>query len=99
MWQSELIHWRQADGTDVEVLNWLDDRSRYVLSATTHLPVREVSLGAGVPLADSLADRAAVAEIVLYWSLRPAVRRWSMQGCSCLGVSRFSLLMAASHGM
>jgi hypothetical protein len=28
MWQSDLIHWRLADGTDVEVLNWLDDHSR-----------------------------------------------------------------------
>jgi transposase len=23
MWQSDFIHWRLADGTDVEVLNWL----------------------------------------------------------------------------
>jgi hypothetical protein len=28
MWQSDLVHWRLADGTDVEVLNWLDDHSR-----------------------------------------------------------------------
>ncbi len=25
MWQSDFIHWRLADGTDVEILNWLDD--------------------------------------------------------------------------
>ena len=29
MWQSEFIHWRLADETDVEILNWLDDHSRY----------------------------------------------------------------------
>ena len=39
MWQSDFIHWRLADGTDVEVLNWLDDHSRYLLSATAHQPV------------------------------------------------------------
>jgi transposase InsO family protein len=39
MWQSDFIHWRLADGTDVEVLNWLDDHSRYLLSCTAHHPV------------------------------------------------------------
>ncbi|HET7046792.1 MAG TPA: IS481 family transposase [Solirubrobacteraceae bacterium] len=39
MWQSDFIHWRLADGTDVEVLNWLDDHSRYLLSCTVHQPV------------------------------------------------------------
>jgi transposase InsO family protein len=39
MWQSDFIHWRLADGTDVEVLNWLDDHSRMLLSCTVHQPV------------------------------------------------------------
>jgi transposase InsO family protein len=39
MWQSDFIHWRLADGTDVEVLNWLDDHSRYLVSCTAHAPV------------------------------------------------------------
>ncbi|MGH2866172.1 MAG: IS481 family transposase [Solirubrobacteraceae bacterium] len=39
MWQSDFIHWRLADGSDVEVLNWLDDHSRYLLSCTAHEPV------------------------------------------------------------
>lgn len=39
MWQSDFIHWRLQDGTDVEVLNWLDDHSRYLLSCTAHHPV------------------------------------------------------------
>ena len=38
-WQSDFMHWRLADGTDIEVLNWLDDHSRYLLSATAHMPV------------------------------------------------------------
>jgi transposase InsO family protein len=39
MWQSDFIHWPLADGTDVEILNWLDDHSRYLLSCTAHQPV------------------------------------------------------------
>jgi transposase InsO family protein len=39
MWQSDFIHWRLADETDVEILNWLDDHSRYLLSCTAHQPV------------------------------------------------------------
>jgi transposase InsO family protein len=35
-WQSDFTHWQLADGTDVEVLNWLDDHSRLLLSATAH---------------------------------------------------------------
>ena len=38
-WQSDFTHWRLADGSDVEVLNWLDDHSRYLLSCTAHAPV------------------------------------------------------------
>ena len=39
MWQSDFIHWRLADGTDVEILNWLDDHSRFLLCCTAHQPV------------------------------------------------------------
>lgn len=38
-WQSDFTHWRLADGTDVEILNWLDDHSRLLLSCTAHQPV------------------------------------------------------------
>ncbi len=38
-WQSDVTHWRLADVTDVEILNWLDDHSRYLLSSTVHRPV------------------------------------------------------------
>ena len=33
-WQSDFTHWRLADGTDVEILNWLDDHSRLLLGCT-----------------------------------------------------------------
>ena len=35
-WQSDFTHWTLADGTDTEILNWLDDHSRLLLSCTTH---------------------------------------------------------------
>jgi transposase len=35
-WQSDFTHWRLADGTDVEIINWLDDHSRYLLSLHAH---------------------------------------------------------------
>jgi transposase InsO family protein len=38
-WQSDFTHWRLADGSDVEILNWLDDHSRYLLGCTAHTPV------------------------------------------------------------
>src|SRR5262249_3448867 len=39
MWQSDFTHHRLSDGSDVEILNWLDDHSRYLLSCTAHRPV------------------------------------------------------------
>jgi transposase InsO family protein len=38
-WQSDFTHWSLADGTDVELLTWLDDHSRYAISLTVHAPV------------------------------------------------------------
>ena len=38
-WQSDFTHWRLADGTDIEVLAWIDDHSRFALSLTAHRPV------------------------------------------------------------
>lgn len=35
-WQSDFTHWALANGTDVEILNWLDDHSRLLLSCTAH---------------------------------------------------------------
>jgi transposase InsO family protein len=39
MWQSDFMHTRLANGSDVEVISWLDDHSRLLLSATAHTPV------------------------------------------------------------
>jgi transposase InsO family protein len=35
-WQADFTHWRLADGTDVEILCFLDDHSRYAISVTAH---------------------------------------------------------------
>jgi transposase InsO family protein len=34
VWQSDFTHWRLADGTEVEIMSWLDDHSRYLLGCT-----------------------------------------------------------------
>ena len=38
-WQSDFTHWPLADGTDAEILTWLDDHSRYALRVTAHCTV------------------------------------------------------------
>lgn len=38
-WQADFTHWRLTTGHDTEILLWLDDHSRFLLSATTHKPV------------------------------------------------------------
>jgi transposase InsO family protein len=35
-WQADFTHWWLADGTHVEILDWLDDHARYALSVTAH---------------------------------------------------------------
>ena len=35
-WQADFTHWWLADGTHVEILNWLDDHARYAISVTAH---------------------------------------------------------------
>ena len=52
-WQSDFTHWRLADGTDTEVLTWLDDHSRYALSVTAHLRVT------GPAVVDTFTETAA----------------------------------------
>jgi transposase InsO family protein len=52
-WQSDVTHYPLADGTDVEILSWLDDHARYALSVTAH---RRVT---GPIVADTFAETAA----------------------------------------
>jgi transposase InsO family protein len=34
LWQSDFTHWWLADGSEVEIISWLDDHSRYLLGCT-----------------------------------------------------------------
>lgn len=38
-WQADFTHWWLADGTHVEILDFLDDHARYALSVTAHYRV------------------------------------------------------------
>jgi transposase InsO family protein len=67
-WQSDFTHYRLLDGTDCEILTWLDDCSRYALSVTAHARVtgpivlatfRTAVAGYGVP-ASTLTDNGLV---------------------------------------
>jgi transposase InsO family protein len=67
-WQSDFTHGRLADGTDVEILTWLDDCTRYALHVTAHPRVtgpivtatfRETVARHGIP-ASTLTDNGMV---------------------------------------
>lgn len=67
-WQADFTHVRLADGTDTEVLTWLDDHSRYALSVTAHHRVtgpivvatfRAATAAHGIP-ASTLTDNGMV---------------------------------------
>ena len=75
-WQSDFTHYPLADGTDTEILTWLDDHSRYALRITAH---RRVS--GPVVVAEF---RAAVAEHGI-----PASTLTDIQdGCDVFGMPR-----------
>lgn len=68
MWQSDFTHCRLADGTDLEVISWLDDHSRYLLHISAHARVTGVTVietftttadSYGLP-ASTLTDNAMV---------------------------------------
>ena len=50
-WQADFTHYRLADGTDIEILTWLDDYSRYALRITAHHRVTGPIVVADVPQA------------------------------------------------
>lgn len=67
-WQADFTHWRLANGTDVEVLSFIDDHSRYALTVTAHRRVTgpavvdaftNIVVTAGIP-ASVLTDNGMV---------------------------------------
>src|SRR6266542_3240548 len=68
LWQADTTHWRLADGSDVEILNLIDDHSRLLLAADAFRTVKGADIvrtflvateTAGVP-AGLLTDNGAV---------------------------------------
>jgi transposase InsO family protein len=67
-WQADFTHYELADGSDVEILCFIDDHSRYALSVTAHAPVTgpavvEVfrqAVGRHGPPASTLTDNGMV---------------------------------------
>jgi transposase InsO family protein len=67
-WQSDVTHYRLDDQTDVEIITWLDDCSRYVLHVSAHARVsaqtvvdtfRDTAAQHGIP-ASTLTDNGMV---------------------------------------
>lgn len=67
-WQSDFTHWTLANGSGVEILNWLDDHSRYLLACTAYRRVAGPDIVAsftatathhGIP-ASTLTDNGSV---------------------------------------
>lgn len=40
MWQADSTHWQLADGTDIEILNLIDDHSRFCLASVAFRTVK-----------------------------------------------------------
>ena len=66
--QADFTHWWLADGTHVEILNWIDDHARYALSVAAHRRVtgpivlaefRKACAAHGIP-APTLTDNGMV---------------------------------------
>ena len=73
-WQSGFTRYPPADGTDTEVLTWLDDHSRYALSVTAHIRVSGPIVLAAFRAAVAChgAPASALADGLVF---RPPVRR------------------------
>jgi transposase InsO family protein len=74
-WQSDFTHWQLADRTEVEILNWLDDHSRYLLAATAYRRV------GGPDVVASFIDTANT------YGLPAATLTDIQSGCAALGLS------------
>jgi len=67
-WQSDFTHYRLATGTDVEIISWLDDCTRYALHVSAHVRIttdivkatfRKTAAQHGIP-ASTLTDNGMV---------------------------------------
>ena len=60
-WQTDVTHWTLGDGTDVEILHWLDDHSRLLLASTAQRVFKGPDIDASYrAIATQLGDPASV---------------------------------------
>ena len=80
-WQSDFTHYQLADGTEAEILTWLDDCARFALHVSAHTRVsgpivlaafRQTVARHGIP-ASTLTDIQAWWCLEDPWIVRPAV--------------------------
>lgn len=61
LWQTDITHWTLADGTDVEIANWLDDHSRLCLDSRARLVFKGPDVDRHYQhIADTYGDPAAL---------------------------------------
>jgi transposase InsO family protein len=80
-WQSDFTHWRLSDGGGVEIINWLDDHSRYLLAAVVRPRITgEDVVATFLAAADANGlPRSTLTDIQAWWCpegpriVRPAV--------------------------
>lgn len=61
LWQSDITHWALADGSDVEILHWLDDHSRLLLASTARRVFTGLDVDASYrQITEQYGDPAAV---------------------------------------
>lgn len=60
-WQTDITHWQLTDGTDVEIINWIDDHSRLCLASTARRVFTAGAVNTSYrDLADHYGDPASV---------------------------------------
>ncbi len=43
-WQADMTHWQLADGTEVEIVNFIDDHSRLTVAAQARVTVKAIDV-------------------------------------------------------
>ena len=76
-WQTDITHWTLADGTEVEILHWLDDQSRLLLASTARRVFKAPEVAASYQkIAAQYANPASVlSDIQSGWAVLRLVHR------------------------
>ena len=74
-WQSDFIHWQLASGTDVEIVSWLDDHSRYALSVTAHPATLLLDQGISVRVVQEILGHSQLSQTERYTHVTRAISK------------------------